>query len=136
MAGRADQLAVVDESEYALGCERCRELVRVDREVGQGVGADAVQGGAGIAGDHLDVPVEQHPVAGLRLVAVSERVPAVMRLRILQHRDHVRRCRVGLDADIGPRMQRPRVGAASGHPALLAYGLGAERQREAGERRA
>ncbi len=35
VAGRADQLAVVDESEYALGCERRRELVRVDREVGQ-----------------------------------------------------------------------------------------------------
>ena len=136
VACRADQFAVVDESEHALAGERGRELVRVDREVRQRVAADGVQGGAGIPGDHLDVPVEQHPVARLRLVTVAERVPAMMRLRVLQHRHHVRRCRVGLDADIGPLMQRPRVGAASGHPALLARSLGAERQREAGERRA
>ena len=135
-AGRAAQLAVVDESEHALGGERGRELVRVDREVRQRVPADGVQGSAGIPGDHLDVPVEQHPVAGLRPVAVAERVPAVMRLRVLQHRYHVRRCRVGLHAHVGPPMQRPRVGAAPGHPALLADRLGAERQRQAGERRA
>ena len=136
MAGRADQLAVVDEPEHALGGERSRELVRVDREVRQRVRADGIQGGAGIPGDHLDVPVEQHPVARLRPVAVTERVPAVMRLRVLRHRHHVRRRRVGLHADIGPLMQRPRVRAAPGHPALLANRLGAERQREAGERRA
>ena len=136
LVSRAGQLAVVDEAEHALRAERSRELVRVHGQVRQRVGADGVQGGAAVPGDHLDVPVEQHPVSRLRPVAVAQRVPAVMRLRVLQHRHHVRRGRVGLDADVGPRVQRPRIGAAPGHPALLARRPGAQRQREAGEGRA
>ena len=133
---RAAQVAVVDEAEHPHGAERSREPVRIHRQIRQRIAADGVQGGAGQPGDHLDVPVEQHPVSRLRPVAVAQRVPAVVRLRIGQHRDHVRRGRVGLDPDVGPSVQRPRIGAAPGHPALLARRLGAQCQREAGEGRA
>ena len=110
--------------------------MRVHGQVRQRVGADGVQGAAAVPGDHLDVPVEQHPVSRLRPVAVAQRVPAVMRLRVLQHRHHVRRGRVGLDAHVGPLVQRPGIGAAPAHPALLVRRPGAQRQREAGEGRA
>ena len=133
---RAAQVAVVDEAEHAHAAERCREPVRIHGQLRQRVAAHGVQGGAAVPGDHLDVPVEQHPVSRLRPVPVAQRVPAVMRLRIGEHRHHVRRRRVGLDPDVGPSVQRPRVGAAPGHPALLARRLGAQRQREAGEGRA
>src|SRR5205814_4161294 len=83
-----------------------------------------------------DVAVEQHPVAGLRLVAVAERMPTVMRLRILHDGDDLRRVRVEVHAYIGPLMQRPGIGGPSGHPALLPGGLGAQGEREAGEGRA
>ena len=110
--------------------------MRVHGQVRQRVGADGVQRGAAVPGDHLDVPVEQYPVARPRPVAVAQRVPAVMCLRVGEHRHHVRRGRVGLDADVGPFVQRPRIGAAPAHPALLARRLGPQRQREAGEGRA
>ena len=69
----------------ALGAERSRELVRVHGKVRQRVAADGVQGAAAVPGEHLDVPVEQHPVSRLRPVAVAQRVPAVIGLGILHH---------------------------------------------------
>ena len=86
-----------------------------------------------IAGDHLDMAVEQDPVAGPWLVAVAQRMPAVMGLGVLHDRDDLRRARVEVDAHVGPLAQRPRIGGSAGNPALLAGGLSAEREREAGE---
>ena len=119
---RAAQVAVVDEAEHPRGAERSREPVRVHGQVRQRVAAHGVQGGAAVPGDHLDVPVEQHPVSRLRPVAVAQRVPAVMRLRIGEHRHHVRRGRVGLDPDVGPLgaaatdRSRPRSPSSAGPP--------------------
>ena len=133
-AHRAEQLAVVDESGHALRGQRAGERVRVDREVRQRVPADRAQRPGRVAGDHLDVAVEQHPVARLRLVAVAQRVPALVGLGVLHDRDDLRRGRVGVDPDVGPLVQRPRIGRPPGDPALLAGGLGAQLQRQAGER--
>ena len=51
--------------------------VGVDREVRRGVRADGIEHAAGVAGHDLDVLLEKHPVARLRLVAVAERLPPV-----------------------------------------------------------
>ncbi len=110
--------------------------MRVHREPGQRVAADRLQRTARIPGYHLDVPVEQHPVARLGPVAIAQRVPAVMCLRVLLDREHVQGRRVGLDAHVGPAVQRPWVGAAAADPALLARRLSAQLEREAGEGRA
>src|SRR5579859_5405806 len=91
------QLAVVDESLDALGSQRPAVLVCVDREVRQRIDADGVQYSAGVLGHDLDVAVEEHPVPGLRLVAVTQRVPAAVCLRIL------------LDRQIGRASCRERV---------------------------
>ena len=133
LAHRAEQLAVVDEAVHALRGQRAGERVRVDREVRRGVPADRAQGSGRVAGDHLDVAVEQHPVAGLWLVAVAKRMPAVVRLRVLHDRGDLRRVRVEVDPDVGPPMQRPGIGGSPGDPALLPGGLSAEGEREAGE---
>ena len=129
----AEQVAVVDETGHALSGERPGEAMRIDRKVGARVPADRVKDAGGIPGDHLDMAVEQHPVARLGLVAVAERMPAMVRLRVLQDRDDPRRGGIGIDADIGPLVQWPRIARASGHPAFLARGLGAQGQREARE---
>jgi hypothetical protein len=95
-------------------------LVRVDGEVRQGVTADGVQDSVGIARDDLDVPVEQHPVTRQRLVAVAEWMPAVMGHRVLEDRGDADRRWIRVNAGIHPLVQRPGVGGAAGHPALLA----------------
>jgi hypothetical protein len=102
--------------------------VGVDREIWQGIPADGVQNSAGILRDHLHVAIEQHPVAGQWFVAVAQRVPAVMRLRILENRGDAKGRLIRLNADIGPFMERPRIGRASGHPALLTNYLGGQLQ--------
>ncbi len=55
---------------------------------------------------------------------------------ILANRDNAGRCRIRVNADIGPLMQRPRVGSTSGHPALLADYLGSQLQCQTGKGRA
>ena len=92
-----------------------------------------MQGPAGVLCHDLDMTVEHHPVARLWLVAGAERVPAVMGPRVLDDRDHARRRRVGIDADICPFVQWPRVGGSSGDPAFLADRVRAQRERHAGE---
>lgn len=47
-----------------------------------------MQDAPGIVGDYLDVAIEQNPVAGRWLVTIAERVPALMRLRILLDGDN------------------------------------------------
>jgi hypothetical protein len=104
------------------------ERVRIDRKVGTRVAADHVEHAGRVPGYHLDVVVEQHPVIRLGLVAVADRMPVVMRLRVLQDRDDPRRGWIGLDTNVGPLVQRPRIGRASCHPAFLAGGLSAKGQ--------
>jgi hypothetical protein len=87
-ADRGGQRAVVDEAGHALVRERRAELVGVDRQVRHRVAADSVQDAAGVFRDHFDMAVEQHPVSRLGRIAVAERMPAVVRLGVLQDRDH------------------------------------------------
>jgi hypothetical protein len=110
--------------------------VGVDREIWQRIAAHCVQYAAGILRDHLDVAVKQHPVAGQRFVTVTERMPAMMCRCILANRDNAGRRRIRINADIGPRVQRPRVGGTSRYPALLADYLRSQLQRQTGEGRA
>ncbi len=83
-AGR--EISVADKPGHALGGQWSRVLVGVDREVGQRVSADRVQDTTGVLRHDLHMAVEQDPVAGQRIVAVAQRVPAVMRLCVLQNR--------------------------------------------------
>ena len=133
LAHRAEQLAVIDKAVHALRGQRTGERVRVDREIRRGIAADRAQGPGRVAGDHLDVAVEQDPVAGLGLVTVAKGMPAVMCLRVLHDGDDLRRVRVGVDAHVGPLVQRPGIGGSPANPALLPGGLGSEGERQAGE---
>jgi len=92
-----------------------------------------MQHARGIFGDHLDVAIEQYPVARGWLVSVAQRVPALMRLRILQDRDNSERPWIRVNPDVGPLVERPGVRATPGHPALLANHLGGQLQRQAGK---
>ena len=77
-------LSVIDEPDDTLGTQRVTIFMGVDRKVRQGIASDGVQDSAGIFRDNLDVVIKQHPVAGLRPVAVAQRVPAMMGLCILE----------------------------------------------------
>jgi len=77
-------LSVIDEPDDTLGTQRVTIFMGVDRKVRQGIASDGVQDSAGIFRDNLDVVIKQHPVAGQRLVAVTQRVPAMMGLCILE----------------------------------------------------
>ena len=79
LRGRRER-SVVHEADDSLGRQRAVELVGVDREVRQRITADGLQHPGGVAGDHLHMAVEHHPVPGLRLVAVAEWMPAVVSL--------------------------------------------------------
>ena len=79
--------AVVDEPDHALPGQRHAELMGVHGEVGQRIAADRVEHSVGVLRDDLDMAVEEHPVARLRPVSVAERVPAVVRLGILNDGD-------------------------------------------------
>jgi hypothetical protein len=81
--------AIVDETGNPLAAERTWVAVRVHRVVRQRVAADRVQDASGVVGHDLHVTVEQNPIAGLRLIAIAERVPAVVALGILEDRHHV-----------------------------------------------
>jgi hypothetical protein len=59
-----------------------------------------------------------------------------MVLGVLADGDNAGGARILVDARIGPLVQRPRVGRAAGHPALLANGLRRKFERQAGEGRA
>jgi hypothetical protein len=124
----AQELAIVDKSYDALGIKRITIFMGVDREIWQGIPAGGVQNSAAILRDHLHVAIKQHPVAGQWFVAVAQRVPAVMRLRILENRGDAKGRRIRLNADIGPLMEGPRVGCPPGRPALLANYLGGQLQ--------
>ncbi len=128
--------AVVDEPGDALIGERAGVLVSVHRQVRRRVAADRVQHSAVVLGHDLHVAMEEHPVARLGGVAVPERAPPAMGMRVLQYRDHAGRRRVGIYPPVHPRMDGPGVGRAAGHPTLLAGELRPELQGEAGERRA
>jgi hypothetical protein len=43
----------------------------------------------GELGDDLNMAVEEHPVPGLWVIAVAERVPAVVGPGVLDHRDNL-----------------------------------------------
>ena len=116
---------VVDEADHARRGQRPGVVVRVHGEVRQRVPADGVQHPARVLGDHLDVPVEQDPVPRQRGVSVSQRMPAIMGLRVLLDRDDPGGRGVRLDPHIRPGVQRPRIGRAAGDPALPAGHLGA-----------
>ena len=133
---RSGQGPVVHEAGHARRGQRPGVLVRVHGEVRQRVPADGVQHPARIVGYHLDVPVEQDPVPRQRRVSVSQRMPAIMSLRVLLDRDDPGGRRVHLDAHIRPGVQGPRIGTAAGDPALPAGHLGAQFQGEAGKGRA
>ena len=105
-------------------------------KLGSGVAADGGQDPVGILADHLDVAVEDHPVAGQRLIAVAHRMPAVMGLRVLDDGRDAGRARIRVHAGIDPVMQGPGIGGAAGDPAVLAGDVGTELQRQAGKRRA
>jgi hypothetical protein len=49
-----------------------------------------VQYAAVVVGDDLNMPVEQHPVARLRVVSIAQRMPATVVLSVLEYRQHVR----------------------------------------------
>jgi hypothetical protein len=49
-----------------------------------------VQDAAAVVGYDLNMPVEEHPVAGLRVVSIAQRMPAVVVLSVLEDRQHVR----------------------------------------------
>jgi hypothetical protein len=83
----AGEIAVVDKAEDALSGQRIVVGAGVDGEIRQRVATDGVQDTALVFRDDLDVPVEHHPIAGSRQVAVAQRVPAVMRLRVLADGD-------------------------------------------------
>src|SRR6516225_8748964 len=108
-------------------------LVRVDGEVRHRVTADRVQDPACVLGHHLHVAGEQDPVPRLRRIPVSERVPALMGLGVLEDGHDTQRLRIGVDAHVGPAVQRPGIGRAARHPALLPGGLRAGLEREAGK---
>ena len=77
-------LSVIDDPGDTLGTQRVTIFMGVDREIRQRIAAHGVQDAVRIARDDLDVACEQHPVAGQRLVAVTQRVPAMMGLCILE----------------------------------------------------
>ncbi len=133
---RIGHRTVVDEANDPCRGQRPRVLVGVDREVRQRIPADGVQHPARIVRDHLDMPVEEHPVPREGCVAVSQRMPAVMSLGVLLDRDDRRRGRVRLHPHVSPAVQGPWIGTAAGHPALPAGDLGTQLQGEAGEGRA
>jgi hypothetical protein len=108
-------------------------LVSVDREIWQGIAAHGLQNSVGILRDHLDVAIEQDPVSGQGIVTIAQCVPAMMRLRILPDRDNAERRRIRVDADVGPLMERPRVGGTSSHPALLTNYLGSQLECQTGK---
>jgi hypothetical protein len=123
LAGGAGDRSVIDESDNTLVIQRFTIYMRVDGEIWQRISADRVQDPVGIFRDDLDMIIKEHPVAGLRLVSIAQRVPAVMVLGVLADGDNAGGGRILVDARIGPLMQRPRVRRAAGHPALLANGL-------------
>ena len=130
------ELSVVDEPLDAVVAERVAERVRVDREAGQRVGADRLERPADVTGHDLDVPVEHDPVAWPGRVPVAERVPAPVRLRVLNDGRDGDRGGIGVDPHVSPVGKRPRVGRAARRPGTLADGLRRELEREAGEGRA
>ena len=130
------EVPVVDEADHAVGSQRPAVGVGVDREAGVGVRADGVEHPAGVAGHHLDVVLEQHPVTRLGLVALADRVPAVVRLGVGHDGGDGGRRRVRVDPDVGPGRQREGVARPAADPALLADRLRRQLQREAGEGRA
>ncbi len=145
-AGRSDLAAglrstsgpetVVHKADDALAAQRTGILVGVHREVRQGIPADGVQHTTGVLGHDLNMTVEEHPIAGLRLIAIAKRVPPLVVLGVLQHRRNLGRCRVRSDPGIHPVVQRPRVARAARYPALLAHQVGPQLQGQARERRA
>ena len=60
----------------------------VDGEIWQGIAANSLKDAARILAYYFDVAAEQYPVAWQRLVAVAERVPAMMSGRVLADRDN------------------------------------------------
>ena len=86
LAGVACKRSVVDEAGHALSTQRIRVLVCIDREVRERVATDRMQHPARVAGDYLDVAIEEHPVARQWPVAIAERMPAMVCLRILEDR--------------------------------------------------
>ena len=105
----------------------------VDGEIGQRVAANGGQDGIGVLRDHLHVAVKQHPVARQRLIAVAQRMPALMCLRVLQDGNDAGRVGVGVHRDVGPVVQRPGVARSARHPALPADDLGPQLKGHAGE---
>jgi hypothetical protein len=132
----AGKRTIVDETDNTLGRQRILVLVGVNGVVRNRIGADGVQRSPRMAGDHLDMAIEQHPVAWLWFVTVAHQVPPVVGLCVLADRDDAQRRRVRADPDISPLMEGPRVGGAAGHPALLADHLRSQLQCQAGKGRA
>ena len=105
----------------------------VDGEIGQRVAANGGQDAIGVLRDHLYVSVKQHPVARQRPIAVVQRMPALMCLRVLQDGNDAGRVGVGVHPGVGPVLQRPGVGRSARHPALPADDLGPKLKGHAGE---
>ena len=78
-------LTIVDEPDDTLRAQRIRVFVGVDREIRHGIAPDCVQDAAGIFRDHLNVAIKKHPVAGQGFVTVAQRMPPMLRLRVLEH---------------------------------------------------
>src|SRR6266566_2145175 len=85
------QRAIVHVSLDTLGVKWIRVLVRVDGEVWQGVATYGMQHSAGVLRHHLDMAIEQDPVAGPGFVAVACGVPATLCRRVLADRDDSKR---------------------------------------------
>src|SRR5262249_43420742 len=73
---------IVNETGNTMTTQRSGIDVRVDRVIRQRVAADGVQDARVVVGDDLHMTLEQDPIAGLRRVAIAERVPAVVPLGI------------------------------------------------------
>ena len=96
----------------------------VDGEIGQRVAANGGQDAIGVLRDHLHVAVKQHPVARQRLIAVAQRMPALMCLGVLQDGNDAGRVGVRVHPGVGPVVQRPGVARSARQPALPADDLG------------
>ena len=127
-------LTIVDESGDTLRAQRVRVFVGVDGVIRHGIAPDRVQDATGIFRDHLNMAIKEDPVARQRFVTVAQRMPAMRRLRVLDHRGDTERCRVRVNADICPRVKLPRIGGTAGHPAVPANDMGRQLKGQTGER--